>query len=267
MACRAIFCAICFFLIGCGGGGGGGGDTPGMTPPGMTPSGMTPPGVRPGPPPLSPVRETYRSGTFNNGLIGTNQNDVFTIAGDITGFAPDLDINDLVEGNAGNDELRLESGAVVNFIDFNNFAPGDLSLRNVETITIDGGTVNTIISANLATAAVTINLRSGSIGSNTTIAALIGSPQSSIFNISGSTINGGVSGNDRNDTFNISGGIINIESGLLAVAGREGNDTFNISGNASINGSVSGNEGNDIFNISGGIIRESADVAIPAFAR
>ena len=95
-------------------------------------------------------------------IIGSGQNDIFIISGDITGNRP-LAINGLIQGNLGTDEVRLITSGVVGSLDLFDFGAGELSVRGVEIITIDGGTVNRDIDFSDAPTGVTFNLISGAI--------------------------------------------------------------------------------------------------------
>ena len=128
-------------------------------------------------------------------IIGSGQNDIFIISGDITGNRP-LAINGLIQGNLGQDEVRLIPGGVVGSLDLFDFGAGELSVRGVEIITIDGGTVNRDIDFSDALASVTFNLVSGAITGD-----VYGSiNHGDIFNLgSGITINGFLDGGVGND--------------------------------------------------------------------
>ena len=184
-------------------------------------------------------------------ITGSGQNDVFILSGDTTdadddtaGVQAALAINGLVQGGGGDqDEVRLVAGAVVRVIDFSTFAAGDLSLRAVETITIDGGTVNDTIDARTAPA-ITFNLMSGTIGGRVT-----GSDNNDTFNFRGTiTISGSISGSVGADIFN-------IESGTLMndVNGGDGDDTFTLSG-GTVGGNINGDGDNDTFNLESGTL-------------
>ena len=183
------------------------------------------------------------SGTAGGDITGSPQNDIFILSGDITGGSPALDINGLIQGGGGDqDEVRLVAGAVVDSLDFNLFVAGNLSLRAVEIITIDGGTVNTEINAATATA-ITFNLMSGTIGGNVT-----GSSNNDIFNLGGATVSGFLSGADGADTFNLESGTVTSD-----VGGGAGADIFNLSG-GTVNGSLSGGNEADTFTLSSGTL-------------
>ena len=184
-------------------------------------------------------------------ITGSGQNDVFILSGDTTdadddtaGVQAALAIHGLVQGGGGDqDEVRLVAGAVVRVIDFSTFAAGDLSLRAVETITIDGGTVNGTIDARTAPA-ITFNLMSGTIGGRVT-----GSDNNDTFNFRGTiTISGSISGSVGADIFN-------IESGTLMndVNGGDGDDTFTLSG-GTVGGNINGEGNNDTFTLSSGTL-------------
>ena len=143
-------------LAGCSGGGGG------MTPDDIPPVADMPPVVV-----TPPMMQTFDAGTPTAAeLTGAGGNDVWTITGDITGSSPPLDINGLIQAGGGRDEVRLVAGGVVRFLDFAHFIDGDLSLRDVEVITIDGGRVDGRIDVRDAPAGVTFNLLSGQIGNS-----------------------------------------------------------------------------------------------------
>ena len=101
-------------------------------------------------------------------ITGSDQNDIFIISGDITpNTNPPLDINGLIQGGGGNrDEVRLGVGGGVRFLGFFRFrdGDGDLSLRDVEIITLSGGRVDGGIHVRAAPAGVTFNLLAGQIG-------------------------------------------------------------------------------------------------------
>ena len=128
------------------------------------------------------VTFNLRSGTISNNVHGSDHNDIFIISGDITGNNPALDINGVILGRGGRDEARLIAGAVVSAIDFGRFTAGELVLIDVETITIDGGTVN------------------GNID-------ISGAPTGRRFDLTSGTIGGDVLGSNFNDTFNLSSAI------------------------------------------------------------
>ena len=156
-------------------------------------------------------------------ITGSGRDDIFIIAGSIVGSlagsiigaTPDLDINGLIQAGVGQDEVRLVNGGVVRFLDFAHFLDEDLSLREVEVITIDGGIVNVAINARAAPAGVTFNLRSGSING-----PVIGSSRDDIFAIGSEiTISGTINGGAGMDTLsldftpasaNLFGGILSL---------------------------------------------------------
>ena len=101
----------------------------------------------------------------NTDITGSGRDDIFIIVGSIIGATPDLDINGLVQGGGGNrDEVRLGADGVVRFLAFDRFFSGDLSLRDVEIITLNGGRVDGRIDVRGAPAGVIFNLLSGQIG-------------------------------------------------------------------------------------------------------
>ena len=183
------------------------------------------------------------SGTAGGNITGSPGNDIFIVSGDITGGSPALDINGLVQGGGGDqDEVRLVADGVVDSLDFNIFVEGSLSLQAVETITIDGGTVNSNINAATATA-ITFNLMSGTIGGNVT-----GSSNNDIFNLGGATVGGFLSGGNGADTFNLESGTVTSD-----VGGGAGDDTFTLSG-GTVAGNVDGGADNDTFTLSSGTL-------------
>ena len=165
---------------------------------------------------------------------------IFIVSGDLTGS--DLTINGLIQGGAFTDTVELGMGGVVSAINFGSFSAGELNLRNVEVITIDGGTVNTEINAATAPA-ITFNLTSGTVSGNVT-----GSSNNDIFNLSGATVSGFLSGGDGVDIFNIESGTITGD-----VGGGAGDDTFTLSG-GTVGGNVNGGAGDDTFTLSGGTV-------------
>ena len=159
------------------------------------------------------------SGTAGSGdITGSSQNDTFIVSGNIAATTPALDINGLIQGGGGTaDEVRLVANGIVNNLNFGTLTDGDVSMRDVETITIDGGTVNGDINAitHDAPTGITFNLRSGTINSS-------GNP------------NGGIGGSLNNDTFNLYStitinGILNGGSGeddVLRYAGAPAGTAF-----------------------------------------
>ena len=167
---------------------------------GRMPGGQPLPVMTPG----GGVTQTFITGTPTDAqLTGAGGNDIWTIAGDITGNTPELAINGSFRGGGGTDEVRLVAGGVVRRLNFRSFTAGQLNLRDVEVITINGGTVMGNVDGSGATAGVTFNLISGTIGS-------VLSPS------------GGVIGSDNNDTFNLGSNITII--GILD--GRRGIDVL-----------------------------------------
>ena len=145
-------------------------------------------------------------------ITGSDQDDLFIISGDITGAAP-LDINGLIQGARGEDEVRLIDGAVVENLNFGTFTDGDLSVRDVETITIDGGTINNTITG--PATATTFNLLSGMIGSDVVGGDIVGGAGDDTFIIgSGITISGMIDGGGDGgdmDTLSLASGF-NVDS-------------------------------------------------------
>ena len=109
-------------------------------------------------------------------VMGSANGDTFIVAGDF--FADTLSINGRLDGGGENDEVRLEVNGLVNRINFFDYNPvtDSLYLRNIETITIDGGRVDMGIDARAASTGITFNLISGSIGLD-----ILGSPFDDVF--------------------------------------------------------------------------------------
>ena len=204
---RNRFCAlvsafmVSAVLAGCGSGGGGGG--------GITPDGP------------SGAMRTFTTGTPTPlDLTGTAENDVWMITGDATGTA--LTIDGVIDGAGGNDRIELNAaGAVVASVSFSDQAPtansGALHLQNVETITIDGGTVNGDVDTSAATAGITFNLTSGTIGGDVT-----GTSMADSFVIgAGITIDGTIDGGLGMDTLSLATGFTpasaNLTGGVLTL--------------------------------------------------
>ena len=100
-------------------------------------------------------------------FTATVGDDVFAISRDITG-SPERPLVSVIDGLGGQDELQLNEGAVVARVFFNAAPPtnGRVHLQNVETITLDGGTVTGGINVRNATAGITFNLHAGAVGGN-----------------------------------------------------------------------------------------------------
>ena len=149
------------------------------------------------------------SGTVNGNMFSGDGNDVFIIAGNTTTSA--LTIRGVIDGAGGSDELRLNSGGIaasigivsITFVDARP-PSGELFLLNVETITIDGGTVTGSISG--ANSGTTFNLMSGIIGGSIS-GSISGGIGADVFNLTGGTISGIIFGSVGNDTFIIAGDI------------------------------------------------------------
>ena len=125
------------------------------------------------------VTFNLHTGAVGGNVIGSRYDDVFIISGDMVGDGPTLDINGVIRGLGGRDELRLITGGVVNDIQF-SYITGSLSVEPVEIITIDGGRVNGNIDVGGATVGMTLNLRSGAVDGN-----VVGSAHDDVFIISG----------------------------------------------------------------------------------
>ena len=183
---------------------------------------------------------------------GTAENDVWTIAGDTTATDDTaLTIDGVIDGADGDaDEIRLLgeaavtetaypdvfavcapadamcADAVVASIAFSDTVPmdaeeGALYLQNIETITLDGGTVNGLIDVSTATAGVTFNLISGTAGS------------------------GDITGSGQNDTFIIAGDITDADD-----------DTAGVQAALAINGLIQGGDGDEdeVRLVAGGVV-------------
>ena len=145
--------------------------------------------------------------------------DTFAITTDLTG-SPVIPLVSVIDGLGETDVLQLNDGAVVASVAFssNNPTEGAVHLQNVETITLDGGTVNGAIDASASTATspagVTFNLVSGVAGSGD----ITGSGRDDIFIIAGSItgaipdldINGLVQGGggNRDEVRLVAGGVV-----------------------------------------------------------
>ena len=216
-------------------------------------------------------------------ITGSGFNDLFIISGDIGLGSPRLDINGLIQGGAGQDEVRLISGAAMNNLDFGSLAANNLSLRDVEIITLDGGTVNGNITG--PATATTFYLTSGRITGD-----VVGGAEADVFNFQGGTVFGNVTGGDGNDVFNLQGGTIGIAevvevvgvpddpntpdvdetvvavTGVTAsggaITGGAGDDAFNLGSNIVINGFLDGGVGgNDSLNYTGATAGTDFDTA------
>ena len=182
-------------------------------------------------------------------ITGSSQNDVFIIAGDITGDSPALAINGLIQGGAGDqDEVRLVAGGRVGELNFSLAGASQLNLRDVEVITIDGGSVFSNVNLGTAPASITFNLRSGTINSSLEPDGGVGgTSQNDTFNLRGTiTINGLINGNDGADIFNLESGTITGD-----VNGGAGADVFNLYSAIAIGGFLDGGAGTDVLNYAG----------------
>ena len=140
--------------------------------------------------------QTFATGTPTAAeRTGAGLNDVFTITGNATDGT--LTINGVINGAGGDDVFVLNAGATVASIAFSSDTPtgGVVNLQSIETITLDGGTVEGAIDASAATGTtgVTFNLMSGTVGSTDTpdfcddCFAITGSGQNDVFILSGDT--------------------------------------------------------------------------------
>ena len=159
-----------------------------------------------------------RSGLAGSGdIFGSSQNDVFIISGNVV--SSELDVDGLIQGRGGDrDEVRLIAGASVRFLDYANFARTDISMRSIEILTIDGGTVTNSISAsntsNVPAGGITFNLISGTVA-----IAVDGSSRDDTFNLgSGINIGGVLNGGGGTDVLRYAG----APSGIVFIAGGRG---------------------------------------------
>ena len=187
-------------------------------------------------------------------ITGSDQNDVFIIAGDITGDSPALALNGLIQGGDGDaDEFRLVAGGIVNSITYLDTARENISLQNIEHITIAGGTANGLIDARSANTGITFNLTSGEARFG-----ILGSGHNDIFNLnpgSDITITGGLLGDAGADTFNLESGTITGD-----VNGGEGADSFVIGAGITIGGTIDGGLGMDTLSLASGFTLASANL-------
>ena len=150
---------------------------------------------------------------------GSAGNDVFMITGDVTDGT--LIIDGVIDGLGGDDELQLNDGAVVGNVRFTSLPPlpgGSVHLRDIETITLNGGTVNGVFNARGATTSVTINLVSGTANDD-----IFGSSQNDIFTIAGNitgnspalAINGVIDGRDEIGQVGFEGDVLILNAGAI----------------------------------------------------
>ena len=207
--------------------------------------------------------------TFDRGAptveqrTGGGGNDLFQIIGDTTGTAPALML-DVIDGTGGSDVVELGSGGVVAGVEFSAAAPtgGAVNLQNIQTITINGGTVVGHIDASAATTPVTFNLNSGTIGGD-----VIGSNFNDTFTVnpgdsltlgSSRAVLSGLSlasatsaGSALSTSANIELLVINLEG---EINGRAGMDTFMLSGGQQ--GRVRGGADDDRFFVTGEVMAD-----------
>ena len=192
-------------------------------------------------------------------ITGSGQNDVFIISGDLTGDSPTLDINGRINGAVGTDEVQFNTGAVVNTVSFSRFVEGGgtVHLRDVETITVNGGEITNLLRPDVATTGITFNLRSGTINSSMSpFGGVAGSNQDDIFNLRGTiTINGNLTGGDGTNTFN-------LESGTITgnVNGGAGVDSFVIGAGITIGGMIDGGADADTLSLATGFTPTAANL-------
>ena len=211
------------------------------------------------------------SGSIGGDVTGSPMADSFVIGAGIT-------IGGIIDGGVGTgDEVQLNSGAVVNRIVFSSGTPasGQVNFQNIETITLNGGTVNGNIDISGATVGVTFNLMEGVIGPMDVVRrcndcfAITGSGRSDVFIIAGDTtgdspaldINGLIQGRDgqQDEVRVVAGGVVNsirfnpfFVAGNLRVADVE---TITIDGGR-VTGSVNASRANEgiTFNLMSGSI-------------
>ena len=127
--------------------------------------------------------------------------DTFSISTNITDSTDpnQRPLESVIDGLGGDDVLQLNTGATVASVAFSNTPPsgGVVHLQNIETITLDGGTVNGVIDATDAAAGVTLNLIEGAVGGL------------------GGAGSGNITGSGQNDAFIIAGDITPGSPNLL----------------------------------------------------
>ena len=161
------------------------------------------------------------SGRVDGDITGSPRDDAFIVSGDITGDSPALALNGLIQGGDGDaDEFRLVAGGIVNSITYLDTARENISLQNIEHITIAGGTANGLIDAQSANTGITFNLTSGEANFG-----VLGSNHADIFNLESGTITGDVNGGDGVDSFVIGAGI--TIGGMIDGGGAEA-DTLSL---------------------------------------
>ena len=199
---------------------------------------------------------TLSGGSLNGNVNGNAGDDTFIVSGNTVGANPALDINGLIQGGDNTDEVRVVGGGGVVTIDFGNVTAGELNLRDIETITINGGTVVSISAASAfaATAGtdpvtatgITFNLISGRIGTAANFSAVNGSHRSDTFNLHGGiTIIGSLNGSG----FNTAGETIN-DNDVLRYAGAPATGTvFAGCGGIGADTDISDSSTGPVFNI------------------
>ena len=147
------------------------------------------------------------------------------INGAVPGTTDDGTTLDVNEAAGGSDELRLDTGAVVASIAFSSTGSTDgaVNLQNIETITLNGGTVTGAIDASAATAAVTFNLTSGTI----TTGGVTGTSMVDSFVIGADiTVGGTLDGGLGADTLSLATGftpdLANFFGGILTLTFSDG---------------------------------------------
>ncbi len=169
-------------------------------------------------------------------LIEGNMVDPVDVAGtpdDPADDVPALRLEGYLDGGGGVDTLELTSGGVVASIAFSNQAPsgGALHLQNIETLRIDGGTVN---------------------------GDIIGGAGDETYEFASGLIGGFVDGGAGSDTLVLDGATVpGLDLGPASPAGNEfdirGIETLRLLG-STITGNVEGSAGDETFEfLSGGI--------------
>ena len=223
--------AVGVVLAGCGGGGGGAAPTPmpptnvGRNPTPMPPVVVTPPvAVMPPVVAMTPMLQTFDAGTPTAAeLTGAGGNDVWTIAGDVTGNSPALDINGLIQAGGGEAIGGLEADEHSAAFTLSGGAV-DVSIvygtTTEATYTLEGGTfAPTILGA----------ITSG-FASNTFILAADVTGDTPALRLGGAFINRGASGEFRINSGGVAGRIEFTDTPLGGSIGLQNIDTITIDG-------------------------------------